>query len=316
MLSIKYNIGVRTGTLKDFQSGRFEVYNLYWNFTTCIRCDRLDAIVEAITHLLEQEEGCCRLTQVPQLAIDIEQLRDLPVWERPRLWVAGLCSGKGGWTIVKTWPVEWLCNRATGASRSRLSALAMQLGCDAFHYRVVRDIDGILLEADATGRIFLSGWNDYEVSNSEELHQFYGERIDLPKDPQFSLIEVPESIQAAMQETLETDIRKEAEYEREYERQMAQEKPDRKLLNAISSELREGYAERIDIALEKVIDGSESCWYLHDLLYNAYAEPQQLEEMGVQLLYFQPPITYNPTFKINLPPDSSSEDEEDDWFWS
>lgn len=223
---------------------------------------------------------------------------------------------------MKTWPAKWLCVRAIGASRPKLSALAMQLGCDAFHYRVVRDIDGILLEADATGRIFLSGWNDHEgVDSNLELYRFYDERIDVPSSPQFSLIEVPESIQAAMRVNSDPEFaRKEAEYEREYKRQVAQEKPDLKLLAAMSNELQEGYAERVDIALEKVIDGSKSCWYLHDLLYSAYAEPQQLEDMGVQLLYFQPPTIYNPTFKINLPPDSLSEDEgedqEDDWFWN
>lgn len=64
---------------------------VYWNFTTCIRSDNLDTIAQAITHLLEQEEGCCRLTQLPQLATDLKQLRDLPAWERPR--------NKGCWLV-------------------------------------------------------------------------------------------------------------------------------------------------------------------------------------------------------------------------
>jgi hypothetical protein len=289
------------------------VFSRYFNFTTGIRSDNLAAIAQAVTHLLEQEEGCRLITQIPQLAIDLEQLRDLPVWERPRLWIFALFSGRGGWTIVKTWPVEWLCQRAIGASRLRLSALAMQLGCDAFHFRVTRDINGILLEADAKGCIFISGWNDYEGANSDdEIHQFYDEQIDASDDliSQFSLLKVPQSMQAAMRVNEDPEIaRKKAEYKR-----LTEENRDSELIVHLMDEVYTGYAERIDKALAEVVDKSKSCWYLNDLLYNAYAEPRQLEDMGVQLLYFQPPTTYNPTFKTNLPTDSLAKDEEDKSF--
>lgn len=266
------------------------MFERYLNFTTCIRSDNIAAIAHATTHLLEQESGCHRLTQRPQLTIDVEQLRCLRIWERPRLWVVSLCKGEGGWTIVKTWPNELLCARASGASRPRLSGLAMQLGCDAFHFRVVRDICGILLEADATGHIFLSGWNDYEGVNSlDETHQFYEEQIDLPEQiSQFSLLEVPQPMQEAMRVHEDAEIaKKEAEYG-----WLLAEDPDSELLVNLQDEVEKGYAERIDNALAEVIDKSKSCWYLGDLLYLAYAESQQLEDQGVQLLYFQPPTTY------------------------
>lgn len=93
-----------------------------------------------------------------------------------------------------------------------------------------------------------------------------------------------------------------------------QENRDSELIVHLMDEVYTGYAERIDKALAEVVDKSKSCWYLNDLLYDAYAEPQQLKDMGVQLLYFQPPTTYNPTFKINLPTDSLVKDEEDESF--
>ncbi|YAG11922.1 hypothetical protein NSTC745_01189 [Nostoc sp. DSM 114161] len=61
------------------------MFERYWNFTTCIRSDNFAAIADAMTHLLEQEVGCRRLTQLPEITIDSQKLRYLPAWERPRL---------------------------------------------------------------------------------------------------------------------------------------------------------------------------------------------------------------------------------------
>lgn len=289
------------------------MFERYWNFTTCIRSDNLAAIADVMTHLLEQEEGCCRLTQLPEITINSEQLRYLPAWERPRLWIISLFSGSDGWTIVKTWPNELFCARVEGATCPRLSALAMQLRRDAFHFRVVRDICGILLEADATGQIFLSGWNNCEGANSlDETHVFYEEQIDSTEPiSQFSLLKVSQPIQSAMRVYENPEIaRIEAEFER-----LLLEDPKSELLIDLQNEVEKGYAERIDNALAKVIDSSNCCWYLIDLLYNVYAESQQLREQGVQLLYFQPPNTSNqtpPNRQISL--DFLSEHEDDDFF--
>ncbi|MBN3925617.1 hypothetical protein [Nostoc sp. NMS4] len=288
------------------------MFDRYYNFTTCIRSNNLAAIADAMTHILEQEEGCRRLTHLPEITIDSEQLRYLPAWERPRLWLISLCRGEDGWTIVKTWPNELFCARVEGVTRPRLSALAMQLGCDVFHFRVVRDICGILLEADATGHIFLSGWNDYEGANSlDETHLFYDEQINAPEPiSQFSLLTVPQPMQEAMRVHENPEI---ARIEAEYERLLAED-PQSELLINLQDEVEKGYAERIDNALAEVIDKSKSCWYLRDLLYYVYAEPQQLEDKGAQLLYFQPPTTYNPHPVILLPPEPLSEDDEDESF--
>ncbi|MBG1266332.1 hypothetical protein [Nostoc sp. WHI] len=284
------------------------MFDRYYNFTTCIRSNNLAAIAQALTRLLEQEEGCRRLTHLPQIASDLEQLHNLPAWERPRLWVISLCEGKGGWTIVKTWIAALLCARAEGASRPRLSALAMELGCDAFHFWVTPDINCVLLEADSTGRIFISGSADDEEGES---YKFYDEQIDAPDIiSQFSLLEVSQSMQAVMRVYEDPEI---ARIEVEYERLLV-EAPDSELLFNLEDEVFKGYAERIDNALAEVIDKSKSCWYLRDLLYYVYAEPQQLEDKGAQLLYFQPPTTYNPHPVILLPPEPLSEDDEDESF--
>lgn len=268
------------------------MFDRYWNSTTCIRSDDFAAITQVITSLLEQEEGCCRLTQLPQLSIELEQLRTLPGRERPRLWVVGLFFGTGGWTIVKTWPRDLFCVRAEGASHPRLSDLAMQLRCDTFHFYVARDICGVLMEANAAGHIFISGQSDYEgVANYDETSQFYCEQIDEPDDlvSQFFLLEVPQSMQMAMRINETPEIAKnEAEYER-----LKVASPDSEELLKLIYAINKGHAERIDIALAEVLDKSKSCWYLRDLYYHAYTKSEQLEAKKAQLLYFQPPIRRN-----------------------
>lgn len=70
-----------------------------------------------------------------------------------------------------------MCRRALGAERPRLSHLTGRLNCNAFHLEVHEDSAGFLLEADATGRIFLSGCPGEEVSDD---FRFYEEQVDLP----------------------------------------------------------------------------------------------------------------------------------------
>ncbi|MEH2433233.1 MAG: hypothetical protein V7K25_03105 [Nostoc sp.] len=287
----------------------------YANYTTCIRSDNFDAIEQEVTRLLEQEPDCLRIPQPPQLVCNLDEylweviVRKLGIvcfFNGTGGWIVGFFAGEGGWTIVKTWPVDLLCVRAEGASRPRLSALAMELGCDAFHFRVTRDDNGILLETDATGHIFISGCVNAEESESD---QFYDEQVDAPGlPPQFSLLHVPQLMEWAMRVNVDPEI---ARIEAEYERLLV-EAPDSELLFNLEDEVFKGYAERIDNALAEVIDKSKS-WYV-DLAYDVYTKPQSLEAKGVRLLYFQPPTTYNPHPVIVLPPEPLSEDDEDESF--
>jgi hypothetical protein len=277
----------------------------YYNHTSCLHSKHINAIAEAITNVLEQEKGCQRLLRLPELAFDLKQLRDIKIKELPRLLIFGLFCGEEGWTIIKTYPAEFLCIRNTNSDRPRLSELAVQLGCDAFHYRAVRDRNGILLEADADNRIFLSGWKDDEgIYEIDQRNKFYSEQIDLPEScPEFSLLKVPESMQAAMlvNEDPELELK-----EAEYQKLMVDSNPvdpdaHFQALIALEEIVLQGYAERIDLALAKIIDPSTSFWHegcypysvYGDLLYSAYTKAQELEEKGVKFLYFTFPDNYD-----------------------
>ena len=280
------------------------------NATTCIRSNELTVIAQAVSHLLEQEEGCHCISQPPQSTDDLEQLYYHPEYTASYLWMVGLFPRDNGWTIVKTWPFGLFCQRAASANRPRLSALAMQLRCDAFHFWVSRSLNIILLEADATGRTFTSGCVDIENDDKE---RFYKEIIDMPgMRSQFSLLKVSEALQAAMRVNEAPELeRKRAEWQQLIE----SENPDPDLLLELDIEVEPVCGERIDHALAKVIDSSKStsksCWDLLELVYYAYAEPEQLEAFGAQLLYFQPPMTYKPPrFYVRHEPTSGDEGEQ------
>ena len=290
---------------------QFEMSFKWNNATTCIGSNALTTIAQAVTHLLEQEEGCYCISQPPPTVRDLKQLRTHPEYTASDLWMVGLFP-RDDWTIVKTWPHGLFCQRAAGANRPRLSALAMQLGCDAFHFWVGLSFNSILLEADAIGRTFTSGYPGIEYDDKE---WFYQERIDvLGMRPQFSLLKVSEALQAAMRVNEYPEIeleRKQAEWEQLIE----SEDLDPDLLLELDIELTPGVAERVDHGLAKVIDSSKfrakSCWYLLDLVYDAYAETERLEAFRAQLLYFQPPMTYKPPrYYVRHEPPSEDEGDE------
>jgi hypothetical protein len=132
----------------------------YYNYTTCIHCDDLAAIEQAIFSLLEREGGC-RLNQLPLTRESLKQIRANNSWyESCKFWLVAIFPGKDGWTIIKTWSYELLCHQTADNSRPRLSALAMELGCDAFHLSVYDSIFGMLLEANAIGEIYVVGCFD------------------------------------------------------------------------------------------------------------------------------------------------------------
>jgi hypothetical protein len=259
----------------------------YWNYTSCIQSDNLDAIELAITHLLE-EEGYRRLPNPPQ-PLDSKILKKCRYpWQTvPNLAIVGLFVGAKGWTIVQSSPNELLCRRVRGAERSRLSELARQIGCDAFHLSVYSSIHGMLMEVDAGGQAFLSGWADY---SGWEAHEFYGQAINKPEKPlQFFLLNVPEEMQAATrvnEEDLEGLENKIEELE-VLSQQEESEEIDKRLYD-LQSELDEfkGYFQLLDEGLGQLIGGSY--WQLSDsLVYLAFTQQKQLEANGVRLVYFQ-----------------------------
>jgi hypothetical protein len=267
----------------------------YWNDTICIHCDNPDAIAQQLTYLLEPE-GFSPLNELPQ-PVDVEQIPH--PWELGCPVIIALFPGRGGWTIVKIFPVRFLCERTAGINRSRLSALSMQLGCDAFYLGVYERVVGMLLEADAAGRIFVSGCYDPDITSK----QFFDEQIDdMELIRHFSLLQVSEPLRTAIQINQEPEyLKKQAEIDRlmaEVESSSSQYPEE--LWTQIDILMNEeypfnGHTARIDRALAKAIDVS-SCWGWdsYNLVENIYRSPQELAAKEAKLLYFQPPATYQP----------------------
>ncbi|MDZ8227878.1 MULTISPECIES: hypothetical protein [unclassified Nostoc] len=266
------------------------------NYTTCIQSNNLDSIELAITRILELE-GCRRISQPPQ-RLSNEELSYTPWLLLPELWIVALFVGASGWTIVKTQPNELLCRRARGASRPRLSELAMQIDCNAFHFGAYGH-NGILLEADAMGQTFISGTVD---RIEEEENQFYEEEINRRERSQFFLLDMPEEIQAVVKPPS-------PEQQQEKDRRLSEldmligteEEPFDAQFEI--AELLKGHYRRIDEALEPLLGGSPSYWHLwkNNLFYLAYTQQQQLAADGARLLYFQPAEHYrqlDPLYEI------------------
>lgn len=246
------------------------MYGHCTNFTSCIRTNSRNAIREAIIKLLEQEHGCHLLSALPYLILNTKKLRWLNILERPSLLIIGLGIGREGWTIIKTYPNDWFFLRTPDGKRPRLSALAMLLKCDAFHYRVFQDTESLLIEADSHGKF----------------------RFNSTIEPSFSLIEVTEPVrQAMMVKQYPEIIRTEAVFKAEYSKQKAKSQFDRELLISMSEGL-EDQAEQINIALANTIDPFQYFWRTYDLFNQVYSNFQKLDEMNVKFLYFQPPKNY------------------------
>lgn len=166
--------------------------------STCVRSDNLDLIEQALTSILEQE-GCRRISKPPlpqNSAPVMEKLRSFPSHVTPYFWVFGLVVGRFGWTLVQSWPSELLCQRARSATRPRLSELAMQTGCDAFHCMRGDRYWGAVLEADASGRTFASGNVDCMEGDDIKTMRFYDEPIiERTGGLHFFLLNVPLELQ-------------------------------------------------------------------------------------------------------------------------
>lgn len=256
------------------------MYGYCSNFTSCIRSNSRNAIRAAIINLLEQEHGCYLLPSLPYLVLNTDKLRWFHINERPPLLIIGLGIGHEGWTIIKTYPNDWFFLRTPDGTRPRLSALAMQLKCDAFHYRVFQDMESLLVEADFHGKF----------------------RFDSTHEPIFSLIKVSDPVKKAMLVKQYPEIiRREAVFKAEYSKQKERGIFDRELLTNMSSNLGESNAEQIDIALANTIDPFQYYWRIHDIYNQVYYDFQKLDEMNVKFLYFQPPKNYLRTLPTYRP---------------
>jgi hypothetical protein len=249
-----------------------------WNSTICINCNNLSFIEKHITHLLESE-GCRRLDQIDSTQIPYN-------WQSGSPLVITLSKSQIGWIVVKTSPFRFFCERASSVNRLRLSALAMQLGCDAFYLGVYDSVLGILLEVNAQGQTFISGSPDPGV----RVYSFYGEQINDPElVSDFHLLQVPESFQKVIKVNEDPElVQKESEWWKLYE--LYQEHPELAppVIEFPDDEaFQKGYTERIDEALQEAI----GCLNSYDITHSELSHRSGVETIK---LYFQLPDNYQP----------------------
>lgn len=261
----------------------------YSNYTTCIRCDDLVAIKQAVIKLLE-EEGGSRIDKSPDSVDEVNA-------QKP--WIVGIFPALKGWTIIKTWSAELLCSRTIDGSRLKLSALAIELKCDAFYLSVYGGTygnSGILLEAKSSGKIHVAGCCNVDI----DIETFYEQPINKPDlIEDFSLLQVPESFKSAVKINQHPEV---IEKEQKYNCLSSEQNPDWKLLYELEKEALKGYTQRIDEALSAIIDGS-GIWAYPNLAYAIYECSEELSAAKGDLIYFQPPDNYEIPAAYTLTPE-------------
>ncbi|MBE9043426.1 hypothetical protein IQ255_03210 [Pleurocapsales cyanobacterium LEGE 10410] len=237
----------------------------YSNYTTCIRNDNLDAVRQAIINLLEREGGSLIHKLPSSISSSQSQIEDA-LKESNKFWIVELFKGINGWTVIKTYPYDLLCFpiQTKDDCIPFLSALAIELGFDAFYIGVYDSIFGILLEANSAGKFYVSGVFNAEIPNDS----FYKQPINSPNlIERFFLLNVSLSLQLATQANNDLKI--------------AQKE----------NEVFQGHTERIDRALAKELINSNS-WYIRNLFDRVKSLNREPVEKKPYLIYFQSPPNY------------------------
>ncbi|MBN8227713.1 hypothetical protein JYK02_09350 [Corallococcus macrosporus] len=127
-----------------------------WGQVTLFRTDDLDALERAIRNLC-LEEG---LVAVPYVR------RKRETWDRMQYgtgatsdrWALAIGAGRGGWSVVKTAPLELLAEPGT-TREHRLGLIARVLGCEALHVSLYDGTAMVSAQASPTGGVVLSGYS-------------------------------------------------------------------------------------------------------------------------------------------------------------
>ncbi len=244
-------------------------------------------IERGINNIFKQE-GFRRISKPPLPQNPKPLLRELlsAPWKIRNLWVIGLSLGNFNWTIIKASRDKLLCDRAKNSVHPRISKLATHVGCDAFSYKIHDAYLGALLEADTSGRTFVSGYlgnrNDLENNDvfcSEPVNKLVG-------GLNFYLLNISEELKA-MYKT--RDISQEERQKRAEElEKLVKQEPEK--INYALSEYRKIHKSsfiRDNENLGQLLCRSDFFWHENNLLYKAYAEPEKLEKDRVKLLFFQ-----------------------------
>jgi hypothetical protein len=164
-----------------------------WGQATFFRTDDLDALERAIRDLCA-EEG---LVAAPYVR------RKRETWDRMQYgtgatsdqWALALGTGRGGWSIVKTAPLELLAEPGPSGEH-RLGIIARALRCDALHVSLYDGTAMLIAQAAPTGEVVLSGY-------TMDGPSFHGVEIDEEHiEPRIEHIDVPRSVHEALENSL------------------------------------------------------------------------------------------------------------------
>jgi hypothetical protein len=164
-----------------------------WGQVTLFRTDDLDALERTLGELCRAEG----LLAAPYVR------RQRETWDKMQYgtgatsdrWALALGAGRGGWSVVKTAPLELLAEPG-GSGEHRLGIIARSLRCEALHVSLYDDTAMVIAQAAPTGEVVLSGYTlDGLIFHGIELDE---ERIM----PRIEGGGVPLSVHAALERFL------------------------------------------------------------------------------------------------------------------
>ncbi|HEX8705474.1 MAG TPA: hypothetical protein VF815_41960 [Myxococcaceae bacterium] len=164
-----------------------------WGQVTFFRTGDLDALARAIGNLCLAEG----LLAAPYVRRKREK------WDKMQYgtgstsdrWAIALGAGRGGWSVVKTAPLELLAE--PGASgEHRLGIIARVLQCEALHVSLYDGTAMVIAQASPKGEVVLSGYTLDGLT-------FHGVEIDEKRiQPRIECRDVPRSVHAALERYL------------------------------------------------------------------------------------------------------------------
>ena len=257
-----------------------------WNTITCVNSHNLDLIEHNLVSMFKKE-GCRQISKPPLPKNPKPLLRELcSSYRINNLFVIGLSLGNFGWTIIKSSSDNLFCNRAKNSFRPRISELAILIDCDAFTYQFYDFFLGALLEADASGKTFVSGYLD-NTNSITENDIFCSEQVNyMATGLNFILLNKSNELKLSCQKN---EISKEGIQNRIDELDILVEQHPEKINYALSEykKIHKSRFVRDNEHLGEILCKSDSFWHEDQLLYQAFANPQKLEANGVRLLFFQ-----------------------------
>ncbi|MGE6761718.1 hypothetical protein ACQKGO_27145 [Corallococcus interemptor] len=160
-----------------------------WGQVTLFRTQELDALEQAIRNVCLAEG----LVAAPYVRRKREK------WDRMQYgtgatsdrWALAIGAGLGGWSVVKTAPLELLAEPAS-TREHRLGIIARVLGCEALHVSLYDSTAMVIAQASPTGEVALSGYSMDGLS-------FHG--VEIAEDrftPRIEGLGVPSSIMEAL----------------------------------------------------------------------------------------------------------------------